>query len=105
MVISKEDFVSYMNFIEKKQLLQNKFCSVLEELSENCYCDAFIYSDYEEKLVNLLTQIMEDESELITYKLYEFDQFDAAQKAKQLKETPEVETWETVYDYLIENIK
>ena len=105
MVISKKEFVEYMEFIEGKQKLQNKFCDVLEELSKGCYCDAFIFSDYEGMLINLLIKVMHDETELITYKMYEFDQFTPAQKAKQLAETPEVETWETVYDYLIKNIK
>jgi len=103
MLLSKQEFVTYMEFIQKKSLQQDKFCKALEELSPETYCDVFLYGDYEDKLLKLITKVMYDHTELITYKLYDFDNFDAKHKAKQLQETPEVETWETVYDYLVKD--
>ena len=65
----------------------------------------FIYADYEDKLVYLLGIMFNDKTDLIGYKLYEFDAWPNQEwKNDQLKETPEVETWETVYDYLIKHI-
>lgn len=104
-MISKENFVKYMKFIEAKQLQENKLADVLEDMCPTFRCDALVYADYEANFIELLQEVMQDESDLISYKMYEFDQFDAASKAKQLLETPEVESWETVYDYLIKNIK
>ena len=99
-MISKETFVNYMKFIEAKQRQQDKLADILEEMSPTFRCDALVYVDYEEKLVSLLQDVLQDETDLIGYKLYEFDQFDAESKAEQLLKTPEVESWETVYDFL-----
>lgn len=104
-MLSKENFVKYMKFIEAKQLQENKLADILEEMSPTFRCDALVYSDYEANFIELLQEVMQDKTDLISYKLYEFDQFDAEEKAKQLLEIPEVESWGTVYDYLIKNIK
>ncbi|MBP5467700.1 MAG: hypothetical protein J6Z11_00480 [Candidatus Riflebacteria bacterium] len=100
MVISKKEFVGYMEFIEKKSLQQEKFCKALEELSPETHCDVFLYSDYETKLVRLLEIVTQDHTNLISYRLYDFNCFDAKRKAKMITECPELESWETVYDYL-----
>ena len=100
MVISKKEFVEYMEFIEKKSLQQEKFCKALEELSPETHCDVFLYGDYETKLVRLLEKVTEDHTDLISYRLYDFNCFDAKHKAKMIKECPELESWGTVYDYL-----
>ncbi len=99
-MISKENFVKYMKFIEAKQLQENKLADILEEMSPTFRCDALVYADYEENFLELLREVMQDKTDLIGYKMYEFDQFDEEEKAKQLLETPEVESWETVYDFL-----
>ena len=100
-MISKENFVKYMKFIEAKQLQENRLADILEEMCPGFYCDALVYSDYEANFLELLHEVMQDGTDLIGYKMYEFDQFDAKEKAKQLLETPEVVSWETVYDYLV----
>lgn len=99
-MLSKENFVKYMKFIEAKQLQENRLADILEEMCPSFRCDALVYSDYEANFIELLQEVMQDKNDLISYKLYEFDQFDAEEKAKQLLETPEVESWETVYDFL-----
>ena len=105
MVISKKEFVEYMEFIEKKSLQQEKFCRALEELSPETHCDVFLYGDYETKLVRLLEKVTEDTTNLISYRLYDFNCFDAKHKAKMIKECPELESWGTVYDYLEKDIE
>ena len=94
-----------MNFIVKKQIQQSELATVFETLCPNCYCDTFIYSEYEEMLVKLLVDMFQDKDELIAYKLYEFDDFSEEAKKHQLANTPEVDTWEGVYDYLVKNME
>lgn len=100
-MITKEMFIEYMEFIERKDAQEKEFIKALEKLSPSTYCDAFIYDEYEDKLISLLRFILNDREELILYRLYEYKSMDDASKAEQVKETPEVESWETVYDYLI----
>ena len=100
-MITKEMFVKYMEFIERKAAEERQFIKALEKLSPSTYCDAFIYDEYEDKLISLLRFILDDRDELILYRLYDYKDMDEASKAKQIKETPEVQSWETVYDYLI----
>lgn len=99
-MISKEKFVEYMEFIEEKKKQELTLCNLLETMCPGNYCDAFIFSEYETKLINLLADLLNDETNLIEYKLYEFSAFNTEDKEEQLKETPEVATWNTVYDYL-----
>ena len=100
-MISKETFVKYMKFIEAKQLQENRLADILEEMCPTFRCDALVYSDYEANFIELLQEVLQDKDDFIGYKMYEFDQLEAEEKAKQLLETPEVESWETVYDYLV----
>ena len=102
---TKEDFIEYINFIKDIQEKQENFISALEALSPSCYCDAFIYAGYENKLLNLIQKILHDENDDINYKMWEFDQFDDKEKAEQLKETPWLESWEALYDHLVENME
>lgn len=104
-LISKHEFLDYIKFIEEKNKQQDAFKDVLEAMSPQCYCDAYIYSDYETKIVRLLEKVMHDTSNIISYKLYDYECFTEEQKADQLKETPEIKTWETVYDFLIKNME
>lgn len=104
MIISKEKFISYIEFIKEKRKHEQLFCETLETLSPDAYCDAFLFSEYESKLINLLEIVFNDRSELISYKLYEFDTFSEKDKLEQTAETPEVRTWEMVYDYLVSHL-
>jgi hypothetical protein len=109
-MITKEKFVEYMEFIERKDAQEHLFMETLETLCPGNYCDAFIYAEYEDKLISLLQNMLNDINDLITYRLYEYPMLTEEEKADQVKETPEVESWETVYEYLLqgandENIK
>lgn len=102
LMISKEEFVDYMEFIEAKNLQQNALGDALEAMCPSCRCDTLVYADYEDKLVSLIERVMGG-SDLISYRLYDYSLLSDAQKAEQLKESPELETWRTLYDYLAEN--
>jgi len=104
MVISKEEFVKYIEFIKEKERQQTKLADTFEELCPGFYCDTLVYCDYENKLLDLLIAMFEDDTEIITYKLYELDNFTKEEQEEQFKETPELTTWETVYDYLVERM-
>lgn len=104
MILSKEMFIKAIDFIKKKDEQEDKFCSVLEELCPGEYCNAFIFSDYREMLLETIGIMLDDETNLIGYKMYEFDDFSDENKKQQLELTPELESWETLYDYLVKNI-
>ena len=53
-----EEFKDVLDFIQSQNKKQEQLCKVLEELSPRCYCDAFIYSEYETKLLQMLYRIM-----------------------------------------------
>ena len=72
--LTKEDFLSVLDFIKEQRDKETKFIDVLELLSPQEYCNAFIYSQYEDKMVNLLRTILDDESDDIGYFLYEMEQ-------------------------------
>lgn len=100
-MITKEKFVEYMKFIERKDAQEHLFMETLEALCPGNYCDAFIYAEYEGKLVSLLQNVLNDANDLITYRLYEYAHLAEEEKLAQLTETPELESWGTLYDYLI----
>ena len=100
-VLSKEQFLRIIDFIKTKDKQEDKFCSVLEELVPGEYCNAFIFYEYRDLVFNLLQTMFDDQSDLIVYKMYEFDNFSEEAKKQQLKLTPELESWGTVYDYLV----
>ena len=105
LLFTKEEFVEYINFIKTQDEKQLLFIEALEALAPGNYCDAFIYTDYENKLLELLQKALHDENDDIGYKLWEFDQFNEEEKKRQLEETPWLESWEALYDHLAENIK
>lgn len=70
-MISKEYFVKTLNFLKNKDKLQEKFMSVLEEMSPGSYCDCFIYSEFTDKIIELLETLMDDTGHEISYFLYD----------------------------------
>lgn len=99
--MDKQTFIETIAFIYEERTRQDRFCDVLEFLSPGEYCNCFLYNRYEERLINMLVEIMDDkESDLIRYKMYEFDTWNIYDKEEQLKETPYLENWETLYDFL-----
>lgn len=101
-MISKETFIKAINFIEEQEKKEEKLCEVLEDLAGDYYrCEAFIYNQYQDMLLNVLQEDLDDTTDLIGYYLYEYRDRSEEQKQEQLKETPELESLETIYDYLV----
>lgn len=99
--MTKETFVKTIDFILKAREQEDKFCNILRELSGNeFYCDAYIYSGYENLVVDILRKDFDDRDDNIGYYLYEYLDFPEEAKKEQLKETPWFESVETLYEYL-----
>lgn len=69
--MTKTLFVDLISFIKKQNEKQDKLCQTLEECAPGCYCDAFIYSEYETKIIDTIVSIMklseENESKIYDY--------------------------------------
>lgn len=102
-MISKEEFIDYINFIKERREKEEKFINALENLSEDTYCDCYLYNEYEDKLVKLLEITLEDFSHEISYFLYDCNYLNKFDK----KRCPKINnkylytSVETLYDYLI----
>ena len=71
-MISKENFIEYMNFIKKMNDSENRIYDVLsEEITD--FQGGFLYSKYETMFVRLLREVMNDENDWIDYFLYDLD--------------------------------
>lgn len=104
-MLTKEQFLEYIDFIEDKNAQQMKLADIFSDMCPGFYCDTLVYSDIIDKLLDLLAHIMNDTSELIEYKMYEYNNFSKEDQLEELKENPECESWETVYNYLINKNK
>lgn len=99
-----EEFIKRISLIKEYEQKQEQFIKGLEALSPGTYCDCFLYSDYENMIIEDLIYIMDDkESDLIRYKMYEFDNWNESDKTEQLREMPYLKNWTTLFQYL--NIK
>ena len=111
-MLSKEEFIDILRFMSKKHKQEDKFCGVLEELSGNgSFAETFIYSEYEEKLRELLRNVLHDEDDDLGYFLYELNGIDDVDIIVPDEECPR---WEdkimynsasSLYDYLASNYK
>lgn len=70
-ILSKETFLEALTQIESHRDLSLKLSDTLEQLTENCRCDALIYSRYENLVVKILSEIFK--TNLISYFIYELD--------------------------------
>lgn len=111
-MLTKEQFIDTLKFMSEKYEQQNKFSSLLEEMSNNSgmVC-AFIYAGYDHVLLDLLKTTLNDKDDDISYFLYELDGIIDIDKVIPDKDCPR---WEdkilynsasTLYDYLISNYK
>lgn len=103
-MISKDKFVSILKFIQEKDIQQQGLINALEIMCPYCYVDAFIYSEYEAKMLELLGELLHDKNDDISYFLYDLDALNekdliVPQDKCELYNSPD-----TLYDYLIKNI-
>lgn len=110
MTLTKEKFVKYIEFIKTQCLNQDKFIDALELLSPHTYCDAFIYSSYENTLLELIEDLLDDDEDDIGYFLYEMGYLN--KDLKNLENLPRddngnilYDSPETLYDYLVGKMK
>ena len=98
-MLTKEEFIEYINFIQQQRDKQSNFLDALEELADNKeYCNCFLYASYEDKLVKLLKTVMNDKDDDIGFFLYDMDDVGPAedQDGNILYKTVS-----ELYDYLI----
>ncbi len=102
-MISKEEFVETINFIIEKREQEKTFVRTLEKLSPGCYCDCYLYDEYEQKLIDTLEIMLNDYSHEISYYCYDCNGLEKLDK----KHCPKMHgkylytSLETLYDYLI----
>lgn len=106
-MISKKTFVKTLKFIKECREKEEKFISALAGLSQDTYCDVFIYSTYEAQMVSLLAEDLQDEEGDIEYFLYEMDYLQEkltkvkARAPKGEDNIPLYDSPETLYNYLV----
>ena len=110
-LISKEEFIEYLEFIKDQSDKQLNFMNALEAMCPGEYVNTFLYSEYEHRLVQLLKNILNDTEDDIEYFLYELSAYDydhlivpdekcpTDKNNKILYNSPE-----TLYNYLVGKI-
>ena len=99
-MLTKQEFLGYLDFIYKQREKEQKFISGLEILSDNVeYCNCFCYAQYEDKFVELLKRLMNDTTDELDYFLYEMD------SGKSWISNENYSNAEELYDYLATNNK
>lgn len=99
-MISKEEFVEYLNFIYQQEEKQEQFVQALENLCPGNYCDCWLFNEYAEKYIELLQKLMNDTCDDIRYFLYDMERG----KARGYVHTA-YHNEEELYDYLVKNNK
>lgn len=72
-IISLEYFKDTLDFIKNQDEKMNNFCNALEQLSPGEYCNCFLYTKYEKRLLEMLCKAMnlsESKQEDLYYWLY-----------------------------------
>ena len=70
-LLTREEFIAYFKFIRERSDAQMGFCAALDALSPQTYNDAFVYSDYESKLVETIGLLVGDKNDKIGLYLYD----------------------------------
>ena len=100
-MLSEDTFLKCLAFIKEKNKLQDEFSEMLERMAPGFRCDALVYCDYCDMLLKALGEALGDETDLIGYKLYEFDSLDANSQAEALEVMPYLSSWSAVYNHLV----
>ncbi len=97
-LISKEEFVEYINFIHRQSKKQDKFLEAIDDLADGKeYCNCFLYASYEDKVVKLLGKLTHDIDDDLGYFLYEHhDGFPTDSAGQSIYHDAS-----TLYDYLL----
>lgn len=97
-LISKEEFVEYIDFIHQQDKKQDKFLEAIDELADGKeYCNCFLYASYEDRVVRLLGKLTHDVDDDLSYFLYEHhDGFPTNSDGQSIYQDAS-----TLYDYLL----
>ena len=102
-----EEFKETLDFIKEQDEKMNNFCDALEQLSPGEYCNCFLYSKYEEKLLDMLCKAMrltEHETATLMWWIYDMEWGTKAGEADIFDEDGnwiDLTTIEKLYNYLI----
>lgn len=72
-MISLDEFKDYLLFIREHRVKEEALMEALEALCPENHCDCFLYSQYEEKIINLLKEILNDRNNEIDYFVYDLN--------------------------------
>ena len=105
-MLTKDAFVKYINLMKKYSELTSKFCDVLEEMSPGCRCDAFLYSEYETAIVDLLKCALglpqdNDDLEYFIYELEYGSKYKSGDYQLGDHTIVDFSSAENVYDYFV----
>lgn len=108
-MLSRKIFKDTISFIQERQRAEFEMSEIFsKEFSD---CDFFPYSQYEAKMIELLSALMEDESGWISYFIYELefgDKYEDGDVTATDKDGKEVnipmKTTDDLYDVLANNI-
>lgn len=70
-ILTKEQFVEYMDFVKEMEGLEAEFDEVIRKISYDGYCS--IFSSYQIKFLNLLEQIFLDDTENSDIEYFVYD--------------------------------
>jgi len=106
-LLTKEEFTNYLNFIYKQEEKQEQFVQALENLCPGNYCDCWLFNDYAEKYIELIKKLMNDKNDDIEFFLYDFERGKSVFYSNVDGSGPNIpyHNEEELYDYLVEQDK
>lgn len=110
-MITSDEFKELLVFIQDQDKKELTFMDALEGLCQGEYINAFIYSQYKQKVIELLENMFNDKDEDISYFLYEMDAADHENMIVPDEKCPMdkdkkilYNSPETLYNYLVGKI-
>ena len=106
--IKKKDvFIKVLNLIQHYQKLENDFCNILEDMSGgNTYVDAFIYSAYQDVILDMLHVLFQipENDDILEWYIYDtnFGKDCKAEITNSENITVNISNPEDLYNYLID---
>ena len=101
-MISKKHFIDVMNQLEGLRIKQDSLDIALRDLCGSGF-GSFYLSDYQNIIIDILTENFKDESHWLEYFCYENDWLAGYKQEKITMEDgshPKIENWGDVYDFL-----
>lgn len=110
MTLTKEEFREQLKRLQHYYHKQDKFCTCLEDITNENIIPAFIYTEPMNDIIVLLVKMFNDKNDDINYFLYELDAIDSDTLTVSIDKCPEYEDGsalyhdvDSLYDYLSKN--